>query len=67
MSLFLPHDFDASRPLVLIAGQGNYPIFLAKRAREAGIRLRLIELSGETLPELIETIYRNFKILFRIH
>ena len=53
MSLFLPHDFDASRPLALIAGQGNYPILLAKRAREAGIDLRLIELGGETSPELI--------------
>ena len=41
MSLFLPHDFDASRPLVLIAGQGNYPILLAKRAIEAGIRAPL--------------------------
>ena len=59
MSLFLPHDFDASRPLVLIAGQGNYPILLAKRAIEAGIRLRLIELSGETLPELIESFSNN--------
>lgn len=59
MSLFLPHDFDASRPLVLIAGQGNYPILLAKRAREAGIRLRLIELGGETLPELIESFSNN--------
>ena len=55
MSLFLPDDFDASRPLALIAGQGNYPILLAERARKAGIRLRLIELGGETAPELVSS------------
>ena len=55
MSRFLPDDFDASRPLALIAGQGNYPILLAERARQAGISLRLIELGGETAPELISS------------
>ena len=59
MSLFLPDDFDASRPLALIARQGNYPILLAKRAREAGIELRLIELGGETSSELIESFSDN--------
>ena len=53
MSRFLPDDFDANRPLALIAGQGSYPILLAKRARQSGIPLRLIELSGETSPELV--------------
>ena len=55
MSRCLPDDFDASRPLALIAGQGNYPILLAERARHAGISLRLIELGGETAPELISS------------
>ena len=55
MSFFLPDDFDASRTLTLIAGQGNYPILLAKRARNNGIKLRLIELGDETSPELIES------------
>ena len=55
MSRFLPEDFDASRPLALIAGQGNYPVLLAQRARNAGIQIRLIELGGETSPELIES------------
>ena len=59
MSRFLPEDFDASRPLALIAGQGNYPILLAARAREAGIKIRLIELGGETSPELIESFSEN--------
>ena len=55
MSRFLPENFDASRGLALIAGQGQYPILLAKRARQAGISLRLIELGGETAPELISS------------
>ena len=59
MSRFLPDNFDASRPLALIAGQGNYPILLAKRARKAGISLRLIELGGETSPELISSFPEN--------
>ena len=59
MSRFLPEDFDASRPLTLIAGQGNYPILLAERARKAGVSIRLIELGGETSPELIEPFPDN--------
>ena len=55
MSLFLPDDFDASRPLALIAGQGNYPILLAERARKAGVSIRLIGLGDETSPQLIES------------
>jgi len=48
MSRFLPENFDASRPLALIAGQGHYPVLLAERARNAGISARLIDLGGET-------------------
>ena len=55
MSLFLPDDFDASRPLALIAGQGNYPILLAERARKAGVSIRLIGLGDETSTQLIES------------
>jgi len=53
MSRFLPENFDASKPIALIAGQGQYPILLAQRARTAGIDLRLIELGGETPTELV--------------
>ena len=55
MSCFSPDNFDANRSLALIAGQGNYPILLAERARKAGIRLHLIELGGETSAELVQT------------
>tara|TARA_B100002019_G_scaffold49696_1_gene42304 strand:+ start:2445 stop:3284 length:840 start_codon:yes stop_codon:yes gene_type:complete len=55
MSRFLPDNFDTSRPLVLIAGQGNYPTLLAERARRRGITLRLVVLGGETSTELVES------------
>ena len=53
MSKFLPQNFDPSKPLALIAGQGQYPALLAQRARAAGVPLRLIELGGETSAELV--------------
>ena len=59
MSRFLPDDFDSSKSLVLIAGQGIYPQLLAARARKAGISLRLIELGGETSTELINSFPEN--------
>ena len=55
MSRFLPENFDATRPLALIAGQGQYPVLLAQRARQAGISVRLIELGRETSPELVDS------------
>ena len=66
MSRFLPNNFDASRPLALIAGQGNYPILLAKRARKAGISLRLIELGGETSPELVSSFSENERTAVKV-
>jgi UDP-2,3-diacylglucosamine hydrolase len=52
-SAYLPPDFNARRPLVLIAGQGVYPKLVADAARKAGVPLRLIAFEGETLPELV--------------
>ncbi len=55
MSKFLPNDFDVGRPLALIAGRDAYPMLLAERARAAGVSVRLVELQGETSPELIDS------------
>ena len=59
MSRFLPENFDRTRPIALIAGQGSYPILLAERARKAGIHICLIELGGETSPDLISSFPEN--------
>ena len=59
MSKFLPQNFDDSKTLVLIAGQGFYPTLLAQRAKSLGINLRLIELGGETSEELVQSFPTN--------
>lgn len=53
MSQFLPKNFDPNGVLVLIAGQGSYPLILAKKAIASGVAVRLIELGGETSEELV--------------
>ena len=52
LSRFLPSDFDPSRPIALIAGQGQYPIRVAAAIRRAGVPLRLIAFEEETPAEL---------------
>lgn len=53
MSVFLPANFDRTRPLTLIAGQGIYPIMVAAAVRAAGIPLRLVAFEEETPPALV--------------
>lgn len=52
---FLPADFDARRPVALIAGQGLYPQLTAAAIRRAGVPLKLIAFDEETPPELVAT------------
>lgn len=52
MSRFLPKDFDAKRPVALIAGRGRYPELLLERLRAAGLAVRLVAFEDETAPEL---------------
>jgi DUF1009 family protein len=66
MSRFLPENFDASRTLALIAGQGQYPALLAQRASQAGISVRLIELVGETSPELVNSFANEERSKVRV-
>jgi DUF1009 family protein len=66
MSRFLPGNFDASRHLALIAGQGQYPVLLAERARQAGISVRLIELGGETSTDLVDSFAQDQRSLVKV-
>src|SRR5258708_32427963 len=52
-SAFLPPNFDAKRPVALIAGRGSYPVITAAAIRAAGVPLRLIAMDDETEPALI--------------
>jgi DUF1009 family protein len=52
-SAYLPPDYDAQRPVVLIAGRGRYPLITAEALRRAGVPLRLIAMDDETDPALV--------------
>lgn len=65
-SAFLPADFDARRPLTLIAGQGTYPALIAAAVRSAGIPLRLVAFEEETRPELIASFTRQDHVLLKV-
>lgn len=54
-SAFLPGSFDPRRPLALIAGQGLYPVLVARAVRSAGVPLRLIAFEEETRPDLVDS------------
>ncbi len=54
-SAFLPPDFTSTKPVVLIAGQGRYPMLVAEGVRRAGIPLRLIAFEEETPPALFDS------------
>jgi DUF1009 family protein len=59
LSRFLPVDFDATKPIVLIAGQGRYPVLVADSMRRAGVPLRLIAFKEETPPALFDSFPEN--------
>jgi UDP-2,3-diacylglucosamine hydrolase len=65
-SAFLPANFDARRPLALIAGQGVYPMMVATAVRGAGIPLRLVAFDEETSPDLIASFPRDDHRLLKV-
>ena len=52
-SAFLPKNYDSHRPVALIAGQGLYPVLVARAIRAAGVPLKLVAFDEETPPDLI--------------
>jgi len=66
LSVFLPADFDSSRSVALIAGQGRYPALVAESIRSAGVPLRLIAMEGETAPELQATFAEQDRVLIKV-
>jgi DUF1009 family protein len=53
LSAYLPPNYDARRPVALIAGRGQYPALTAAAIRRAGVPLRLIAMDDETSPEIL--------------
>jgi DUF1009 family protein len=66
LSEYLPKDFDQSRPLALIAGQGIYPRLIADAARKAGIKVKLIAAVGETTEELVNTFSEEDRVILKV-
>jgi DUF1009 family protein len=66
MSAFLPQDFDARRPIALIAGRGSYPVITAAAIRAAGVPLRLIAMDDETEPALIASFPETERITLNV-
>lgn len=62
LSSFLPANYDPSRPLGLIAGQGLYPLLVARAAKAAGVPVRLIAFEEETSPELLSFIPEHERV-----
>ena len=55
ISRFLPEDFNPERPIVVIAGKGNYPGLIVTAIRKAGLSVKLVAFNEETKPELIQS------------
>ena len=66
LSAFLPANFDPRRPLGLIAGQGIYPILVAKAARAAGVPVRLIGFEEETSLDLVASFTRAEQRILKV-
>jgi len=65
-SAFLPADFNAQRPVALIAGRGSYPLITAAAIRQAGVPMRLVAMDDETSPELIASFPANERITLNV-
>lgn len=65
-SAFLPPNYDRTRPLTLIAGQGLYPKMVAAAVRAAGVPLRLVAFEEETPPELVATFGADEHVVIKV-
>lgn len=65
-SAFLPPNFDPGRPVVLIAGRGQYPVITAAAIRNAGVPLRLVAMDDETESSLINSFPAEERISLNV-
>lgn len=50
---FVPADLDRSRPIAVIAGNGDYPAMTVAAIRRAGLAARLIGVNGDVRDDLV--------------
>ncbi len=65
-SRFLPKNFDAARPVAIIAGRGLYPQLTAKALCAAGVPARLIAFHDETAPELVDAFAEGEREIIKV-
>ena len=65
-SRFLPQDFQADKPVTLIAGQGIYPQLVAHAVRAAGVPLRLVGFEEETPSVLVESFAAEHRVIIKV-
>ena len=66
LSRFLPADFDRSRPIGIIAGQGIYPVLTVSAIRRAGIPVRLIAIEDETRDDLVSSFSESERVVINV-
>jgi len=65
-SAFLPADFDARRPIALIAGRDTYPAIMAAAIKRAGVPVRLIAIEDETDPALVASFPESERVQINV-
>jgi len=65
-SAFLPPNFDAKRPVALIAGRGLYPAITAAAIRAADVPLRLIAMDDETEASLVASFPASERVSLNV-
>ena len=65
-SSFLPAGFDPTKPVVLIAGQTQYPRLIAQSVQKAGLPLKLVAFEEETSPELLSLIPEPDRVSIKV-
>ncbi len=66
ISEFLPPDFDSSLPVGLIAGRGSYPKRIADKAREQGIKIRLVAFEDEATDALYNSFPEEYRVRINV-
>jgi len=66
MSRFLPQDFNPQAPIVLIAGQGDYPQLVAQHIRSTNQPIRLVAFEDETPAALWDSFSDSTRVQLKV-
>jgi len=66
LSRFLPTDFNVEDKIAILAGRGSYPVIVAEKMRELGIRCCIIGFAGETSGSLLDTFDKKERRVIKV-